>query len=120
MEDVGDIIAQNIVDYFDDKENDKEIQRLFEQGVTILEQESSALSDNLKGMTFVLTGTLEHYTRPEMSELIEKHGGKVSSSVSKNTSFVLAGAEAGSKLDKAKALGVKIISEEDILKMFNA
>ena len=120
VEDVGDIIAQNIVDYFDDKENDKEIQRLFEQGVTILEQESSALSDNLKGMTFVLTGTLEHYTRPEMSELIEKHGGKVSSSVSKNTSFVLAGAEAGSKLDKAKALGVKIISEEDILKMFNA
>ena len=120
VEDVGDIIAQNIVDYFDDKENDKEIQRLFEQGVTILEQESSALSDNLKGLTFVLTGTLEHYTRPEMSELIEKHGGKVSSSVSKNTSFVLAGAEAGSKLDKAKALGVKIISEEDILKMFNA
>lgn len=120
VEDVGDIIAQNIVDYFYDKENDKEIQRLFEQGVTILEQESSALSDNLKGMTFVLTGTLEHYTRPEMSELIEKHGGKVSSSVSKNTSFVLAGAEAGSKLDKAKALGVKIISEEDILKMFNA
>ena len=120
VEDVGDIIAQNIVDYFDDKENDKEIQRLFEQGVTILEQESSALSDNLKGMTFVLTGTLEHYTRPEMSELIEKHGGKVSSSVSKNTSFVLAGAEAGSKLDKAKAFGVKIISEEDILKMFNA
>ena len=120
VEDVGDIIAQNIVDYFDDKENDKEIQRLFEQDVTILEQESSALSDNLKGMTFVLTGTLEHYTRPEMSELIEKHGGKVSSSVSKNTSFVLAGAEAGSKLDKAKAFGVKIISEEDILKMFNA
>ena len=120
VEDVGDIIAQNIVDYFYDKENDKEIQRLFEQGVTILEQESSALSANLKGLTFVLTGTLEHYTRPEMSELIEKHGGKVSSSVSKNTSFVLAGAEAGSKLDKAKALGVKIISEEDILKMFNA
>ena len=92
---------------------------MFEQGVTILKQEDFSLSENLKGLTFVLTGTLEHYTRPEMSELIEKHGGKVASSVSKNTSYVLAGAEAGSKLEKAKGLGVKIIGEDDILKMMN-
>lgn len=119
IEDVGEVIAQNIVDYFEDEENDKEIQKLFEQGVTILKQENLTLSDNLNGLTFVLTGTLEHYTRPEMSELIEKHGGKVASSVSKNTSYVLAGAEAGSKLEKAKGLGVKIIGEDDILKMMN-
>ena len=117
VEDVGEIIAQNVLDYFSDEENVKEIERLFSLGVTILNEEDVSLSDNLKGLTFVLTGTLPNYSRPDMSTLIEKHGGKVSSSVSKNTSYVLAGEEAGGKLDKAKALGVKIISEADILKM---
>ena len=117
VEDVGEIIAQNVLDYFSDEENVKEIERLFSLGVTILNEEDVSLSDNLKGLTFVLTGTLPNYSRPDMSALIEKHGGKVSSSVSKNTSYVLAGEEAGGKLDKAKALGVKIISEADILKM---
>ena len=117
VEDVGEIIAQNVIDYFSDEENIKEIERLFSLGVTILNEEDVSLSDNLKGLTFVLTGTLPNYSRPDMSALIEKHGGKVSSSVSKNTSYVLAGEEAGGKLDKAKALGVKIISEADILKM---
>ena len=117
VEDVGEIIAQNVLDYFSDEENVKEIERLFSLGVTILNEEDVSLSDNLKGLTFVLTGTLPNYSRPYMSTLIEKHGGKVSSSVSKNTSYVLAGEEAGGKLDKAKALGVKIISEADILKM---
>lgn len=117
VEDVGEIIAQNVLDYFSDEENVKEIERLFSLGVTILNEEDVSLSDNLKGLTFVLTGTLPSYSRPDMSALIEKHGGKVSSSVSKNTSYVLAGEEAGGKLDKAKALGVKIISEADILKM---
>ncbi len=117
VEDVGEIIAQNVLDYFSDEENVKEIERLFSLGVTILNEDDISLSDNLKGLTFVLTGTLPNYSRPDMSALIEKHGGKVSSSVSKNTSYVLAGEEAGGKLDKAKALGVKIISEVDILKM---
>ena len=117
VEDVGEIIAQNVLDYFSDEENVKEIERLFSLGVTILNEDDISLSDNLKGLTFVLTGTLPSYSRPDMSALIEKHGGKVSSSVSKNTSYVLAGEEAGGKLDKAKALGVKIISEADILKM---
>lgn len=119
VEDVGEIIAQNVIDYFSDEENIKEIERLFSLGVTILNEEDVSLSDNLKGLTFVLTGTLPNFSRPDMSALIEKHGGKVSSSVSKNTSYVLAGEEAGSKLDKAKALGVKIISEDDILKMIS-
>ena len=119
VEDVGEIIAQNVIDYFSDEENIKEIERLFSLGVTILNEEDVSLSDNLKGLTFVLTGTLPNFSRPDMGALIEKHGGKVSSSVSKNTSYVLAGEEAGSKLDKAKALGVKIISEDDILKMIS-
>lgn len=119
VEDVGEIIAQNVIDYFSDEDNIKEIERLFSLGVTILNEEDVSLSDNLKGLTFVLTGTLPNFSRPDMSALIEKHGGKVSSSVSKNTSYVLAGEEAGSKLDKAKALGVKIISEDDILKMIS-
>lgn len=116
VEDIGEIIADNILEYFQDEENLKEIDRLFEAGVTINES-NIVIGEKLKGLTFVLTGTLPNYTRPEMSELIEKNGGKVASSVSKNTSFVLAGEEAGSKLDKAKSLGVKIINEEEILKM---
>lgn len=116
VEDIGEIIADNILEYFQDEENLKEIDRLFEAGVVINES-NIVIGKKLKGLTFVLTGTLPNYTRPEMSELIEKNGGKVASSVSKNTSFVLAGEEAGSKLDKAKVLGVKIINENEMLKM---
>lgn len=116
VEDIGDVIADNILEYFQDEENLKEIDRLFDAGITINES-NLVIGEKLKGLTFVLTGTLPNYTRPEMSEIIEKNGGKVASSVSKNTSFVLAGEEAGSKLDKAKSLGVKVISEEEMLKM---
>lgn len=116
VDDVGEVIADNIVEYFKDEENVKEIERLFNNGVSILEVQENENS-LFKNMTFVLTGTLENYTRSEMSAIIEKHGGNVSSSVSKNTTYVLAGSEAGSKLDKAKSLGVKIISENDILEM---
>ena len=71
------------------------------------------------GMTFVLTGSLSSYTRKEASEIIEKLGGKVSSSVSKKTTYVLAGEDAGSKLDKAKNLNVKILNEQDFDFMIN-
>ena len=116
VDDVGEVIADNIVEYFKDEENVKEIERLFNNGVSILEVQENENS-LFKNMTFVLTGTLENHTRSEMSAIIEKHGGNVSSSVSKNTTYVLAGSEAGSKLDKAKSLGVKIISENEILEM---
>ena len=74
-------------------------------------------SDKFKNMTFVLTGTLPTYTRNEASEIIESLGGKVSSSVSKKTTYVLAGEEAGSKLTKAEALGITIINEDDFKKL---
>ena len=74
-------------------------------------------SNKLANLTFVLTGTLPNLSREQATEIIEKNGGKTSSSVSKNTSFVLLGENAGSKLDKAKKLGIKTISEEQLLEM---
>ena len=75
------------------------------------------ISDDFKGLTFVLTGTLQSMTRDEASEKIKQMGGKTSSSVSKNTSYVIAGENAGSKLDKAEKLGVIILTENDFLSM---
>lgn len=115
VEDVGEIIAQNIVDFFHDENNLNEISRLLAVGVTP-KHEDNQKSNKFEGLTFVLTGTLPNMTRQEMTKLIEEHGGKTSSSVSKNTSYVVAGEEAGSKLDKARALGVPILTEEEVLK----
>jgi len=117
IEDIGEIIAQNIVDFFEDEDNLSEIQRLFDVGVSPVSQTENK-SNVLAGLTFVLTGTLPNYARPEMTKLIEENGGKTSSSVSKNTSYVLAGEEAGSKLDKAKTLGVPILSESEFFEKF--
>ena len=83
-------------------------------------QERRETDRRLEGKTFVLTGTLPHYTRQEASQLIEKLGGKVSSSVSKKTSVVLAGEDAGSKLVKAQQLGIRVIDEEEFMDMVNA
>lgn len=118
IDDIGEVIAQNVVDYFADEDNLKEIDALISVGV-VPKGAQEAKSNKLDGLTFVLTGTLENYSRPEMTKIIEENGGKTSSSVSKNTDYVLAGTEAGSKLEKAKSLGVKIISEADILKMID-
>lgn len=115
VEDIGEIIAQNIVEYFADEENLKEIEKLFEIGVTINETQVSN-SDKLGGKIFVLTGALSK-PRSEFEKMIEENGGKTSSSVSKNTDFVLAGEDAGSKLDKAQKLGVKVINEQGFLDM---
>lgn len=115
---VGEVIAQSIKSYFEIPKNIELIKRLENSGVN-MEFVSSQVSDIFNSKTFVLTGTLEKYTRGDASHIIESMGGKVSSSVSKKTSYVLAGTDPGSKAEKAKKLGVKIISEiefENMLK----
>jgi DNA ligase (NAD+) len=118
-EDVGGVIAQSLFAWFGDKRNRELIERLRKAGLNFksaLYQSESALGP-LAGKIFVLTGTLPTMTREDAAAKIESLGGKVSSSVSKKTDYVLAGEEAGSKLDKAQKLGVKIISEADFLKL---
>ena len=116
VEGIGDIIAQSVYDYFHNENNLKLLDELKLLGINP-SSKAKPKSDKLSGKTFVLTGTLEHLTRDEASEIIKSHGGKTSSSVSKKTDFVLAGVNAGSKLDKAQNLGVIILTEEDFLEM---
>lgn len=113
IDDIGDIIANEIVQYFSDKQNLDEISRLIQYGVTIKPPQIKTFNKNFEGKTFVLTGTLEKYSRDEASKIIEDLGGKTSSSVSAKTDYVLAGDNAGSKLEKAQKLGVMIISEAE-------
>ena len=118
VDDIGEVIADNIISFFKDKDNLDEIQNLFNVGVTISGKASAQTNEKISGKTFVLTGTL---TRPrrEIEEMIENLGGKTSSSVSKNTDFVLAGESAGSKLDKARELGVKVINEDEFFDLID-
>lgn len=116
VEGIGDIIAKSIFDFFHDEENLKMIEELKEIGINP-QAKVKPKSDKLSGQTFVLTGTLQNMTRDEASAIIKSHGGKTSSSVSKKTSYVLAGENAGSKLDKALNLGVIILTEDDFLEM---
>ena len=118
VDDIGEVIADNIISFFKDKDNLDEIQNLFDVGVIISGKGSAQTNEKISGKTFVLTGTL---TRPrrEIEEMIENLGGKTSSSVSKNTDFVLAGESAGSKLDKARELGVKVINEDEFFDLID-
>ena len=111
QEDIGEIIAQSIYDFFRQEQTTDLLNQLKSFGVNMKKKEEELLDNRFEGKTFVLTGTLEKYSREQASTLIEKHGGKVSSSVSKKTSYVLAGEDAGSKLTKAQSLGVTIITE---------
>ena len=115
---IGPKIAESVYDFFRNKANLELVNKLRKAG---LKFETTGTSKNdstkLDGLTFVLTGTLEKYKREEAKEIIESLGGKVSSSVSKKTDYVLAGEEAGSKLDKAKELGVKVIDEKEFERM---
>jgi DNA ligase (NAD+) len=109
---IGLTVAQSVRDWFDDPGNIELCKRLESAGVrTRMEQSSEPTDDSLAGRTFVLTGTLAGYTRDEARAAIEARGGRVSSSVSKKTDFVVAGDEAGSKLDKATELGVAVLDE---------
>ena len=116
IEGFGEIMAKSVVDYFSLEQSKNLIQRLKDYGVDMT-AEKKEKTNLFEGLTFVLTGTLPTMTRNEASDIITANGGKVSSSVSKKTSFVLAGEEAGSKLTKAQNLGIKIIDENEFLKM---
>lgn len=112
IRDIGDIVANSVVQYFKDDKNLQIIDELINLGVNII-YKSTKTGDLLKGKTFVLTGTLEKYSRSDATKIIEDLGGQTSTSVSKNTSYVLAGSEPGSKLTKAQMLGVTILTEQE-------
>jgi DNA ligase (NAD+) len=113
---IGPIVAASIRAHFDDPANRVRIQKLVASGVApTFERKQSG--NALTGKTFVVTGTLARFSRDEIHALIEAEGGKTSGSVSKKTSFLVAGEEAGSKLEKAKSLGVPVISEDELLGM---
>ena len=112
---IGEILADNIVSYFADEDNLRLIADLFASGVTVREAEKK--SGVFEGMRVVLTGSLPTYKRGEATALIEENGGEVASSVSKTVDLVLAGSDAGSKLEKAQKLGIRIIDEEEFKRM---
>lgn len=115
LEDVGGIVAASIIEFFADEENRAFVRRLLDAGVSPQAQQAEAAGDLFAGMTFVLTGTLPTLTRAQAEEMIRQNGGKAAGSVSKKTSVVLAGESAGSKLEKARALGVRIMDEAEFL-----
>lgn len=115
IHEIGLAVAESVYEWFRNPLNQELVERLKSTGVsTIVDVESTAgLDERFVGKTFVLTGKLENFTRDEAAKLIEERGGRVSSSVSKNTDFVVAGSDAGSKLTKAESLGVTVIEEVD-------
>jgi DNA ligase (NAD+) len=118
-EDIGEVIARSIVQWYGDSRNRKLIERLRDAGLNFKSElyKPRAAAGPFAGKTFVLTGTLPSLKREEAAAKIEALGGKVSGSVSKKTDYVVAGEEAGSKLDKAQKLGVKIIDEAELLRL---
>ncbi|HEV3308690.1 MAG TPA: NAD-dependent DNA ligase LigA [Candidatus Sulfotelmatobacter sp.] len=118
VNEVGPRIAESIVEFFSIAANRKLVERLREAGLTLSGQKKQR-GTKLAGKTFVLTGTLAHFTRDEAKKMIEDAGGKVTGSVSKKTDYVVVGADAGSKLDKAKELGVTVIDEKEIERLLS-
>lgn len=120
VDSIGPKIAQSVRLYFSDEKNLELINRLKQYGLQFEAGKQETTSSKLDGKTFVLTGTLPTLSRKQASEMIEEHGGKTTSSVSKNTDFLLAGEAAGSKLEKANKLGVSVIDENTLLEMLNS
>lgn len=118
IDDIGAITARFLRQWLDSPQSQDLVRRLREAGVN-LESVATQVDDRFAGMTFVLTGSLEHFTRDEAAAMIEERGGKASSSVSKKTTYVVAGEAAGSKLKKANELGIPVLSEEEFLAMLN-
>lgn len=113
IDDIGEVTANNIKEFFEQEQTKDILEKLKKAGVNGQAYEEEGADDRFNGKTFVLTGSLQKYSRNEASDIIEKFGGKTSSTVSKKTDYVLAGEEAGSKLTKAQSLGVNILSEQE-------
>jgi len=116
---IGPKIAGSVVAFFGNPTNRSIVETLKNAGLTFQEEESNQASNKLSGKTFVLTGSLPTMTRKEATGRIEQHGGKTTSSVSSKTDYLLAGESAGSKLDKAKSLGIPVITEEELNRLIN-
>jgi len=122
IEGIGPNIANQIVEWFNQERNKQILSKLKEVGVwpqVIKSDKTIEKEMPLDGKIFVVTGALEHFSRTEIKEVIESLGGKTSSSVSKNKDFVLVGENPGSKFDKARELSIKILNEEEFIKMTN-
>jgi DNA ligase (NAD+) len=115
---IGGTTAESAAEFFADPENKALIKRLLDAGVEPKGSDTAAESDRFAGKTFVFTGSLTLFTREDAEKLVKQNGGRASGSVSKNTCYVVAGEKAGSKLDKARELGVKVITEEEFKGMF--
>lgn len=119
IDDVGKVVAKSIVNYFSLESTRHLCEKLKNVGVVTEDKTAEKKSSKLDGLTFVITGTLPNLKREEAAAIIEENGGKTSGSVSKKTSYLLCGSDAGSKLTKAEALGVPVISLDDLLNMIN-
>lgn len=119
INDIGEVMANSIKEFFAQEQTTDLIQKLKTAGVNTVSLQEESTDNRFEGKTFVLTGSLEKFTRKQAEDIIEKFGGKTSGSVSKKTDYVLAGEEAGSKLIKAQSLGITIISEEEFEEMSN-
>lgn len=118
IDEVGEKIADSILKYFADPENNRIVDALQKHGLQFEEKPSESATDRLRGLTFVISGVFTRFSRDQLKEAIELHGGKYASSISSKTDYVLAGENMGpAKLQKAEKLGVKIISEDDFLRM---
>jgi DNA ligase (NAD+) len=117
VEGIGPKIAASVVAFFANPDNIDVIRRLEEGGVTTAEEAGEEVPQTLAGLTFVLTGALERFTREQATEALKRYGGKVAGSVSKKTSYVVVGTDPGSKNDKARELGVPVLSEEDLARV---
>ena len=117
IDDIGPIMAQSIVEFFSQEQTKDLIKRLKKAGVNTEDNSTEETDERFYNMTFVLTGSLENFTREEATNIIEKYGGKASSSVSKKTTYLIAGEDAGSKLTKAENLGITILTENEFLDM---
>lgn len=117
IDDIGGIVANSIIEFFSQEQTKDLIERLKSYGVNMTDSKNAVIDDKFYGLTFVITGSFENYKRNDIVELIEKHGGKASNSVSKKTSYLIAGEDSGSKLAKAETLGVKILNEQEFIEM---